>query len=256
MAGKNLKGKYALITGASRGIGKQIALHFAKEGANVAINGRNEEKLLETAAEIQKYGVDCLILAADMNREEDVREMAKLALDYSPHWDILVNNAGSAKKLPLLEAGMNDWDKMMQINIRSVFLLTKLIVPQMIDRKAGKVINISSLGAFYGTPGMGIYAASKAALNQMTRTMAVEWGPHNIQVNAICPTVINTDMGREIWDAPENREKKEKMLKSIPSGRFGEPEDVADLALFLAGNASDYINGLSIPLDGGRSISP
>ncbi|MCF8229825.1 MAG: SDR family oxidoreductase [Bacteroidales bacterium] len=247
-----LKNKKALITGGSKGIGKAIALAFAREGIDIAISGRNENALLKTAEEIQQYDVDCLVLAADMAKDEEVKEAAQKALDFSPHWDILVNNAGIAKKVPLLELEMKDWDEIMQVNLKSVLLLSQMMAKPMIKNKRGKIINISSLGAFYGTPGMAAYAVSKAGLNQLTRTMAVEWGPHNIQANAICPTVINTDMAKEIWDAPENREMKKKFLEKIPAGRFGEPHDVADLALFLASDASDFINGLSIPLEGGR----
>ncbi len=251
-----LKQKKAFITGASRGIGKEIALTFARHGADVAITGRNEEALLKTAAEIQKYDVDCLVLVADMSDDEAVKEAASNALAFSSRWDILVNNAGIAKQIPLLELDLETWDEILQVNLRSVLLLSQLLASQMIENKRGKIINISSLGAFYGTPGMAAYAVSKAGLNQLTRTMAVEWGKHNIQVNAICPTVINTAMGREIWDAPENKEQKKKFLESLPAGRFGEPKDVAELALFLASDASNFINGLSIPLEGGRMANP
>ncbi|MDZ7743672.1 MAG: SDR family oxidoreductase [Bacteroidota bacterium] len=217
-----LKNKYAFVSGASRGIGKEIALTFARNGADLAISGRNEELLLQTAEEVQQYDVDCLVLQADLAKDTEVRDAVEKALQFSPRWDILVNNAGIAKKIPLLELDLKDWDKILQVNLRSVLLLSQLLAPQMIGNRSGKIINISSLGAFYGTPGMAAYAVSKAGLNQLTRTMAVEWGSHNIQVNAICPTVINTDMAREIWDAPKNREKKKKFLESIPAGRFGE----------------------------------
>jgi 2-deoxy-D-gluconate 3-dehydrogenase len=132
-----------------------------------------------------------------------------------------------------------------------------VIVPQMIARRAGKVINISSVASFIGTPGLGAYAASKAALNQLTRTMAVEWGPHNIQVNAICPTIVLTEMARQIyWETPENAGMREAKLARIPMGRFAEPREVADVALFLASPAADYMNGVSLPLEGGMLAAP
>ncbi len=248
--------KYALITGGSRGLGKAIALKFAKNNINIGITGRDIKSLEETAIIIRSLGVECHIFVADLNKEEEINKLAEEAFSKSQHWDILVNNAGYAIKKPLMEMELKDWDYIQNVNIRSVFQLTKLIVPKMIERKTGKIINISSLGAFYGTNGMGAYGVSKAALNQLTRTMAVEWGQFNIQTNAICPTIVMTDMGKSIWENPDNKIMKNDFLDRIPMGRFGIPEDVANLAYFLASNESDYLNGQAIPLEGGKMAKP
>jgi len=247
---------YALITGGSKGLGKAIALKFAQNKVNIGITGRDSKALEETASLIRKTGVACHVFVADLSVESEINKLAEDAFSKSEHWDILVNNAGFAVKKPLLELTMEDWDYIQNVNVRSVFQLSKLLVRGMIENKRGKIINISSLSAFYGTPGMGAYGVSKASLNQLTRTMAVEWGPFNIQTNAICPTIVMTDMGKSIWENPDNASLKNDFLGRIPMGRFGYPEDVANLAFFLAGNQSDYINGQSIPLEGGKMAQP
>ncbi|MDA3944291.1 MAG: SDR family NAD(P)-dependent oxidoreductase [Bacteroidetes bacterium] len=247
---------YALITGGSKGLGKAIALKFAQNKINIGITGRDSKALEETASIIRKMGVECHVFVADMSIESDINKLAEDAFSKSKHWEILVNNAGYAIKKPLLELKIEDWDYIQNVNIRSVFQLSKLMAPKMIAHKRGKIINISSLSAFYGTPGMGAYGVSKASLNQLTRTMAVEWGPFNIQTNAICPTIVMTDMGKSIWENPDNENMKHDFLGRIPMRRFGLPEDVANLAFFLAGKESDYINGQSIPLEGGKMAQP
>lgn len=248
--------KYALITGGSKGLGKAIAIKFAQNKINIGISGRDKIALEETAKLIRNLGVECHVFVADLSIDNDINTLAEEAFLKSDHWDILVNNAGYAIKKPLLELELEDWDYIQNVNIRSVFQLSKLIVPKMIEKKKGKIINISSLGAFYGTHGMGAYGVSKAALNQLTRTMAVEWGPFNVQTNAICPTIVMTDMGKSIWEKPDNEHMKKAFLDRIPLGRFGFPEDVANLAYFLASNESDYINGQAIPLEGGKMAQP
>jgi NAD(P)-dependent dehydrogenase (short-subunit alcohol dehydrogenase family) len=177
-------------------------------------------------------------------------------MEFSPVWNVLVNNAGMISQDRLVNIREEDWDNIMNVNLKAVLILSQIIVPQMLERKQGKIINISSLGAFVGSKELAAYGASKAALNQLTRTMASEWGPYNIQANAICPTVILTKLARDIYDKPENQEIKESILKRIPAGRFGKVVDVASIALFLAGRGSDFINGQSINLDGGKSVGP
>lgn len=251
-----MKKKYALITGGSKGIGRAIAIKFAQNNINIGIIGRDEKGLDETKNQVERLGVKCLVITADLSCETDLKNAVNKALEFSNIWDILVNNAGFAKQTSLLDLSFEEWDQTHNLNLRAVFLLTQKIVPLMIKQGNGKIINISSLGAFFGTPGMGAYGTSKAALNQLTRTMAVEWGKHNIQANAICPTVIMTHLGKSIWDKPENEKIKKSFLDKIPLGRFGETEDVANLAYFLASDVSNFINGQSIPLDGGKTAKP
>lgn len=247
---------YALITGGSKGLGKAIALKFAQNKINIGITGRDLKALEETASIIRKEGVECHAYVADLNVESEINRLAEEAFSKIEYWEILVNNAGYAIKKPLLELKLEDWDYIQNVNIRSVFQLSKLMAPKMIENRRGKIINISSLSAFFGTHGMGAYGVSKASLNQLTRTMAVEWGPYNIQTNAICPTIVMTDMGKSIWENPDNVSMKNDLINRIPMKRFGYPEDVANLAFFLAGSESDYINGQSIPLEGGKMAQP
>ena len=244
----------AIITGGSKGIGKAIALRFAENGMDICITGRHKGDLLDVKEKIEKLGRKCDIIVADFNNMDEVREAGKKTLQISPVWDVLVNNAGTISQDPLIDIKEEDWDRTMNVNLKAALVLSQIIVPQMIERKQGKVINISSLGAFVGSKGLAAYGASKAALSQLTRTMASEWGAFNIQANAICPTVILTKLSRKIYDKAENKEIKESILNRIPAGRFGELDDAAGLALFLSGKDSNFINGVSIPLDGGKMV--
>ena len=246
----------AIVTGATRGIGKAIALRFAHDGMDLCLMGRDKEKLIHLQKQIEKTGRQCRIVQADFSKPDETQKAIKEILSISNQWDVLVNNAGLARKIPLLELDLENLDHMLNINLKAALLLTQAVIPGMIKQRKGKIINISSLGAFFGTEGMGAYAVTKAGLNQLTRTMSVEWGKHNIQVNAICPTIIMTDMGKAIWDRPGQEKQKQKIIAGIPAGRFGEPEDVAGLASFLAGPDSDYINGVCIPLEGGKLNMP
>ncbi len=198
----------------------------------------------------------CLVIEADLATTAGARSAGETALNRAPRWDILVNSAGVVTSRPLLEIDPDSWDMTLGVNLRSGLALAQMVVPAMIDQRSGKVVNVSSLGAFLGTPGLGAYAASKAALNQLTRTMAVEWGPFNVQANAVCPTIILTDMAHDVWDVPERAAERREKEKRIPLRRFGEPDEVAELVAFLASPAADYINGVSIPVDGGLLAAP
>ncbi len=251
-----LDGQRALISGGSRGIGAAIACRFAEAGAEIGIIGRDPEGLAKTRHAVEKNDRLCSVIEADLSSVEGARRAGSRALEISPQWDVLVNNAGMATIKPVLEITLAEWNDTFALNLRSILLLSQAIVPPMIKRRAGKVINISSIGALIGTPGLAAYAASKAALNQLTRTMAVEWGAHNIQVNSICPTVVLTDMGHALWDDLDRADQRKEKEKRIPLHRFVEPEEVANVALFLASSASSFVHGVSLPLDGGLTISP
>jgi 2-dehydro-3-deoxy-D-gluconate 5-dehydrogenase len=251
-----LGSKRALITGASRGMGAAMAEAFAAAGADLALVAQTAESLASTAEAVRKRGRDCLVIEADLATEEGARHVGKVALGHADAWDILVNNAGVAITMPLATMTVAAWDTSMAVNLRAPMLIAQALVPKMIERHSGKIINISSLASFTGGPTGGAYAASKAALNELTRTMAVEWGQYNIQVNAICPTITLTEMGRRFWLDPANEAVKNQRMARIPAHRFAEVADVSDLALFLAGPNSGFINGLALPLDGGQSVSP
>jgi 2-dehydro-3-deoxy-D-gluconate 5-dehydrogenase len=251
-----LDGQRALVTGGSRGIGAAVAKVFAEAGADLGIVGRDRRGLAHTKRIVEQYGRECLVIEQDLATVEGARLAGQEALLRAPRWDILVNDAGIATVAPLLEITPEDWDAVLALNLRAVLLLSQIIVPQMIARRSGKIVNISSIGAFFGTPGLGAYAASKAGLDQLTRTMAVEWGPSNIQVNAVCPTIVLTEMGHQVWDEPARAEQRRAKEARIPLHRFGEPEEVAEAVLFLASPAANFISGVSLPLDGGMQAAP
>ncbi|MDO9578061.1 MAG: SDR family oxidoreductase [Candidatus Cloacimonadales bacterium] len=248
--------KKVLISGGSKGIGAVTAISFAQAGADICIIGRNHDDMVKVQDAVLETGRKCQIIQQDISSWDGAQIAAQKALYYSDHWDILVNNAGIAIQSPILEIKPQHWNKTFSVNLEAAVAISQIIVPQMIARKSGKIVNVSSMGAFFGTPGLGSYAASKAALNQLTRTMAVEWGQYNIQVNTVCPTIILTKLGEEFWKDPNRVEQRQAKEARIPLHRFGQPQDVADTILYLASSAADFITGVSLPLDGGMQVSP
>ena len=244
----SLAGKRALVTGASKGIGLAICEVLADAGADIAITARDDAGLAEAKAAIERKGRKAHVIKADLASESETQSAARAALTAFGTVDILVNNAGVALIAPLLEATVADWDRTMTINLRAPFLLAQALAPGMIAQKSGKIVNISSQAGVIGLDDHGAYCASKGGLNMLTKVMTSEWSKHNIQVNAVCPTVILTPMGEQVWGAPE---KGKPMLAKIPLRRFGRPVEVADLVLYLASPASDLITGQAILIDGG-----
>ncbi len=244
----SLAGRRALISGASRGLGTAIAAAFAEAGADLVITGRDAAGLEATQQLVERQGRRCLSVLADLARLEDVERVANRALEAFGTVDILVNNAGIVVVEPLLEIGLDHWQQTLDVNLRAPLLLSQRLVPKMIEQRRGKVINISSVAGVLAPEGHGAYSASKAGLNLLTQAMAAEWGPFNIQANAVAPTVILTEMGTQVWGDPA---KGDPMKARIPARRFGEPAEVADLVLFLASSASDFICGQVLRLDGG-----
>ena len=240
-----ISGKTALITGASSGIGAEIARVFTDAGAHVIASGQSQNRLKALAEE-----TGCKAITADIATTGGCDSLLARALALSPKIDILVNSAGVALVGPVLEFAVDDWDRTMAINLRAPFLLAKGLSAQMINAKAGKIINISSQTGVIALADHAAYAASKGGLNALTKSLMTELAPHNIQVNAICPTVVMTEMGREIWSPPE---KSGPMIASTPLGRFGEPIEIADMALYLASPASDLVNGALMMIEGGYS---
>ncbi|HHY56916.1 MAG TPA: glucose 1-dehydrogenase [Chloroflexi bacterium] len=243
-----VQGKRALVTGGSKGIGAEAAIVLAQAGADVAIAGRDHAGLQATAAQIEAAGRRCVIIEADMRTQEGPLHTAQAALDAFGTVDILVNNAGIARIAPILDSPLADWEETIAVNLRAPYLLAQALAPKMIEQKHGKIINVSSQAGVVAIEGHASYAASKGGLNMLTKVMALEWGPHNIQVNAVAPTVILTPMGTQVWGDPA---KAAPMLAKIPLRRFGQPVEVADLILFLASSASDLITGETILIDGG-----
>lgn len=235
-----------LITGASRGIGRAAALEFARAGYNLVLTCKNNEELLEeVSCQALLFPIKCLCFSGDLSREDTVLELFSFLEKRGVCIDILVNNAGISYFGLLQDMSLKEWQQVMDTNLTSVFLLSRQVLPSMIHRKAGKIINISSVWGITGASYETAYSASKGALNSFTKALAKELAPSNIQVNAIACGAINTQMNS--WLTEEDIKELED---SIPAGRLGSPEEAADLALKLAESGS-YLTGQIIALDGG-----
>lgn len=242
-----LKGKHALVTGASRGIGRMIALEFAKHGANVAVNyAGSEDKAKEVVEEIKQYGVEAFPIQADVSDEASVKKMVKEVIGTFGGLDILVNNAGINRDNLLMRMKEEEFDEVISINLKGVFLCTKAVARQMMKQRGGRIINVASIVGVAGNPGQANYVAAKAGVIGLTKTTAKELASRNILVNAVAPGFITTDMTDALTD-----EQKEAMLEMIPLARFGEPEDVAKVVRFLASEDAAYLTGQTIHIDGG-----
>jgi len=244
----SLEGRAALVSGASKGIGLEICIVLAEAGADIVAVARDSEGLSTAKAAVTDAGRQCLTVEADLATVDGPRDAVRHALDHYGAIDVLVNNAGIAIPDSILDTKVEDWDRIMAVNLRAAFLFTQAVGPTMIERKRGKIINISSQTGVIAIDDHCAYAASKNGLNALTKSTTCEWAKHNIQCNAICPTVILTPMAEQVWGEPA---KGDPMKAKIPAGRFGKPVEVADLVLYLASAASDLVNGDTIMLDGG-----
>ena len=240
-----LTNKTAIITGGGSGIGQACAWAFYQEGANVVLFGRREDKLKETA---QELGSRAMTVSGDMTRSEDLDRLVQETLSKFHRIDILVNNAGLFKGAPLHEISDEQYDEMMNINMRAVFQLTRRVLPVMMEQKSGNIIHISSILGIIAVPQVAVYNISKGALNQFSRSIAVEYGSYGIRSNSICPGLIETDMTADLM---KDEELMQEWSKGYPIGRFGKPEDVASACLFLASDESSFITGTVLPVDGG-----
>jgi len=245
----SLGGKRALITGSSSGIGRAIAEAYAGAGARVAIHGTNEQKLANTRIAMQAAGHEVISLSADVGSVENCRELIEDGAEALDGLDILVNCAGMNRRKPITEVTEDDFDTILAVNLRSVYFLSQAAQPIMAENGGGKIINIGSMTTFIGLANVSVYGATKAALGQLTRTMAVEWAKNNIQVNCLAPGFIVTPLTETaVFGDPI---KKSWILNRIPSGRPGYPSDMVGVALMLASPASDYVTGQLIAVDGG-----
>lgn len=242
-----LEGKTALVTGASRGIGKEIALQLAREGANVAVNyAGSEAKANEVVEQIKALGRDAVAIQCNVSDSESVTRMVKETIDRFGSLHILVNNAGVTRDNLIMRMKETDWDEVIDINLKGVFLCTKAVSRQMMRQRNGTIINIASIVGVSGNPGQANYVAAKSGVIGLTKTTAKELAPRGITVNAIAPGFIATDMTDEL-----SEDVKAEMLKQIPLARFGKPTDVANVAIFLATEASAYMTGQTLHVDGG-----
>jgi 3-oxoacyl-[acyl-carrier protein] reductase len=242
-----LDNKIALVTGGSRGIGRAIALAFAGAGADVMIAYRNASQEAESvAAEIRKMGRRVETFQVDVSQFNPAREMVEKIVGLYGRLDILVNNAGITKDTLLLRMSEEDWQRVIDTNLKSVFSLTKAAIRPMMGQRSGKIINMTSIAGIIGNPGQANYAASKAGVIGFTKTMARELGSRNVQVNAVAPGFVETDM-----TAALNDEQRKQLAARIPLGRTAKPEEIAGVVLFLASSYADYITGQVLCVDGG-----
>lgn len=244
----SIAGRRALVTGATKGIGAEIVSVFLDAGVDIAAVGRDRAELEALGREASEAGRRFKGIEADLATADGPSRAAQEALAHFGGIDILVNCAGVALLAPLVDLSVEDWDTSMNVNVRAPMLLARAVAPGMIERGAGKIINISSQTGVVALEDHAAYASSKGALNALTKSMTAEWARHNIQINAICPTVVMTPMGKRVWSPPE---KRDPMIARTPAGRFGEPVEIADCALYLASSASDLINGAMIMMEGG-----
>ncbi|UCZ51768.1 3-oxoacyl-[acyl-carrier-protein] reductase [Bacillus shivajii] len=242
-----MKGQNALVTGGSRGIGRAISLELAKQGVNVAINyAGSKDKAEAVAEECRSHGVNAMALQGNVADSEAVQNMVKTVVDEFGSIDILVNNAGITRDTLVMRMKEEDFDAVIETNLKGVFNCSKAVTRPMMKQRYGRIINISSVVGVLGNAGQANYVASKAGVIGLTKSLARELANRNIRVNSIAPGFIETDMTDEL---PEN--VKEEMLKQIPLGKLGSPEQVASVVTFLASDASGYMTGQTLHVDGG-----
>jgi len=250
----SLEGQVALITGGSRGIGKAIALGFAKAGADVAVTSRKLPDLEKVAEEVRALGRKSLAIAAHTGKIDEINDLIAKVTEYFGRIDILVNNAGTSPALsPALEAEERLWDTIMNLNLKGLFFISQAVAKVMKEHGGGKIINVASMDGFRPELDMGIYAISKAGVIMATKVMAVEWAQYNIRVNCIAPGNVHTRLGDSRFDAIPGYE--EEMLKRTPMGRIADPDEIAGAMIYLASDASSFVTGETLVADGGMLLT-
>ncbi len=240
-----LEGKSIIITGGGSGIGRACTQLFCDEGAQVVITGRRQDRLESTVKEV---GGQVLAVAGDLTKNDDLDKLVTATLDAFGKIDVVVNNSGVFTGSPIHETKDEDWDSIMDVNMRAIFQLTKRVLPHMIERKSGNFIHISSILGLIAVPGVAAYNVSKGALIQFNRSIAMEYGPAGIRSNAVCPGLVKTEMTEDLMN---DEELMKEWSKDYPIGRFGAPEDIANACLYLASDESSFVTGVALPVDGG-----
>jgi NAD(P)-dependent dehydrogenase (short-subunit alcohol dehydrogenase family) len=250
----SLKDKVAVITGSTKGIGKSIAEEMANAGAKVVISSRKADACEAVLKDFQARGHDAIAVPCNVGQKDQLQNLVDQTLAKFGHIDIVVCNAASNPVFgPLIKVSDEAFDKIMLTNVKSVFWLANMAIPQMAERGGGAVIIISSIGALRGSTVNGLYGTSKAAEAGICRALAVEWGPKNVRINTIAPGLIKTDFARALWEDEERRKRREA---TTPLRRLGDPKDIGGVAVFLASEAAAYITGQMIVVDGGTTIAP
>ena len=247
-----LQGKVALVTGGASGFGAGIVLSYVREGAKVVIldlNGDGAQKIADAA------GGGTIAVAGDVTKQSDINAAVKRVVDTFGKLDIVVNNAGwTFRNKPMLEVSEAEFDKVFAINVKSIFLMTNAVVPVMRKQKSGRIINIGSTAGLRPRPGLTWYNATKGAVNLMSKSMAVELAPDGIRVNCIAPVIGETALLESFMGVPDTPENRAKFLATIPLGRMAKPGDVANACVYLGGDESEFLTGVVLPVDGGRTI--
>ncbi len=248
----DLSGQVALVTGATRGIGLAIARAYGQAGARLAISSENPEDCRQVAAQLAEEGIEAWPLAADLGQQAQVQALAEGVLAHFGQLDILVCNAGIAPHMgPLASATQAQWQATLTVNLQSAVWLTSALIPALVARGGGSVVLMASIAGVRGNRGLGLYGLSKAALAQLARNLAVEWGPSNVRVNAISPGVVQTEFARPLTDQPAVMDKR---LALTPLRRVGTPQEIAAVALLLAAPGGAFITGQNLIVDGGTTI--
>jgi len=246
----DLTGKKAFVTGASRGIGRIIAVALAAAGADVAIAARSQDGLAETAREVTDLGRKAFVFPLDVTRQDDVTAAVHEAIRLLGQLDIVVNNAGGMNfMVPFLDMRISGWEKIMRLNLDSTIYVCQAAGAHMTARGSGSVINVASVAGLAGAPFLAPYGAAKAAVVGLTKTLAVEWGRSGVRINALCPGWTATDLNRVMWDSPDGGAAT---IANVPMGRWGRPAEMAGPAVFLASDASSYMTGQVLVVDGGQ----
>jgi NAD(P)-dependent dehydrogenase (short-subunit alcohol dehydrogenase family) len=250
----SLAGRVAFVTGASRGLGRAIAVALADAGADVVVAARSAADLADTAALVRERGRRAVAISLDVTAYEAVEAALGRAVAELGRLDVVVNNSGIAKVAPLVEWRPSDWHAVLDVNVGGVLNVCRAAGPRLIAQRSGKVINIASVLAAVGLPGYAVYAATKGALIALTRALAVEWARHNVQVNAIAPGWFATDMTAPAFGG-DNPKVAERLLRDVPARRIGRPDEIGPLAVYLASPASDFVTGQTLFIDGGHSAA-
>ena len=250
MTAFDLTGKKAFVTGASRGIGRVIAVALAAAGADVAIAARSQDGLAETAREVTDLGRKAFVFPLDVTRQEDVTAAVLEAIKLLGQLDVVVNNAGGIPfMVPFLDMRISGWEKAMRLNVDSTVYVCQAVGPHLRERGSGSVINVASVAGMSGAPGLTPYGAAKAAVISITKTLAVEWAASGIRVNALCPGWTATELNRILWDGPGGGRAT---VANVPMGRWAQAAEMAGPAVFLASDASSYMTGQVLVVDGGQ----
>jgi NAD(P)-dependent dehydrogenase (short-subunit alcohol dehydrogenase family) len=249
-----LSGKVALITGGGTGIGRAIALAFAREGASVTVVGRRLEKLREVVVEIQKSGGAGLAMECDVTHAAEVARAVKGTVERFGRLNVLVNNAGALHVSTVEGISEEEWDRLMTVNIKGPFLMSRTVLPEFRKCGGGAIVNIGSVLGLLAVKDRAAYCASKGGVTMLTKAMAIDHAPENIRVNCICPSIVETELVKGVFnETPEGQAMRKARIATIPLGRIGRPLDVAEMAVFLASEESSWLTGAAIPLDGGLS---